>query len=125
MSTPTDRVYTESHEWIKHEGDTITLGLTRFAVDQLTDVTYVELKPAGTQVAKSESMGEIESVKTTSDVYAPLAGEIIAVNEAVVENPALLNEDPYEAGWLVKIRCDDLAGLDQFADAKAYDKQHA
>ena len=125
MSTPTDRVYTESHEWIKHEGDTITLGLTRFAVDQLTDVTYVELKEVGTHIDQSESLGEVESVKTTNDVYTPIAGEIIAINEAVVENPALLNEDPYEAGWLVKLRCGDLSGLEGLMDGAAYDEQHA
>lgn len=125
MSTPSDRVYAQTHEWAKADDQTVTIGLSRFAVDQLTDVTYAELKPVGTQVQQGESLGEVESVKTTSDVYAPAAGEIVEINQAVVDNPAILNDDPYEAGWLVRIKASDLSQLDALQDAASYDAQHA
>lgn len=121
MSTPTDRVYTESHEWLKADGDTVTLGLTQFAVDQLTDVTYVEMREAGSSFGAGDPIGEVESVKTTSDVYSPVAGEIVEVNGAVVDDPSLLNTDPYGAGWLVKLKASDLGPLDDLADASTYD----
>jgi len=85
---PADRTYSDSHEWHKLDGDTLTLGLTQFAVDQLTDVTYAELKPAGTKVATGGAVGEVESVKTTSDIYSAAAGEIVEVNMAVVDDPS-------------------------------------
>lgn len=119
-SLPTDRVYSESHEWHKLEGDTVTLGLTRFAVDQLTDVTFVEMKPKGTAFKAGDIAGEVESVKTTSDVYSAVAGEVVEVNRAAVDDPSLLNSDPYWAGWLVKIRVADRAGLSSCMDAAAY-----
>lgn len=122
---PSDRVYSESHEWHKLEGDTITLGITQFAVDQLTDVTYVQMKPAGTKVSAGGMVGEVESVKTTSDIYCAAAGEIVAVNPTVADNPALLNSDPYGAGWLVKVKVSDKAGLSKLMDAAAYGKQYA
>ncbi|MBK7404973.1 MAG: glycine cleavage system protein GcvH [Phycisphaerales bacterium] len=125
MASPTDRVYAESHEWHKVEGDIVTLGLTQFAVDQLTDVTYVEMKKAGYRFQAGDPIGEVESVKTTSDVYAAVAGEIIEVNPAGTEDPSLLNSDPYEAGWLVKIRASDLEGLAKCVDAAAYDARNA
>lgn len=121
---PADRVYSDSHEWHKLEGDVLTLGLTQFAVDQLTDVTYAELKPAGTKLAAGGAIGEVESVKTTSDVYSAAAGEIIEVNKAVIEDPSLLNSDPYGKGWLVKIRVSDKSGLAKCIDAAAYSKQY-
>lgn len=127
MSTPppSDRVYSESHEWHKLEGSTLTLGLTQFAVDQLTDVTYVEMKPAGTKFKAGESIGEVESVKTTSDVYCAIDGEVAEVNKAVVDDPSLLNTDPYGKGWLVKIKAGPTDGLKKLLDAGAYAKQHA
>lgn len=125
MATPTDRVYAESHEWHKVEGEVVTLGLTQFAVDQLTDVTYVEMREPGFAFEAGDAIGEVESVKTTSDVYPAVAGEILEVNQAVVEDPSLLNSDPYGAGWLVKIKVTDGSGLASCVDAAAYDAKNA
>lgn len=123
MSAPNDRVYSRSHEWHKVEGDVLTLGITRHAVDQLTDVTYVEMRPAGTGFAAGDSVGEVESVKTTSDVYCACSGEIIEVNAALADEPGLLNQDPYGAGWLVKVRIGDRSGLDACMDAPTYERE--
>lgn len=125
MSSPADRVYTKSHEWIKVNGETATIGLTRFAVEQLTDVTFVEMKKAGTAFKAGESVGEVESVKTTSDVYAPVDGKIVEINAAAVSDPSLLNSDPFEAGWLVRIALTSRAGLDACVDAATYDREIA
>jgi glycine cleavage system H protein len=125
MGTPSDRVYAESHEWHKVDGDVLTLGLTQFAVDQLTDVTYVEMREPGFAFGAGDPIGEVESVKTTSDVYPAVAGKIVEVNQAVVDDPSLLNSDPYGAGWLVKIKMTDRAGLASCVDAAAYDAKNA
>lgn len=124
MAVPSDRVYSESHEWHKLEANTLTLGLTQFAVDQLTDVTYVEMKPAGFKFKAGESVGEVESVKTTSDIYCAASGEVIEVNKAVVDDPSIINTDPYGKGWLIKIRVSDPAGIKGLLDAAAYGKQY-
>jgi len=124
MASPTDRVYSESHEWHKQEGASVTLGLTRFAVDALTDVTYVQMKPVGTKFKAGDAVGEVESVKTTSDVYCFVDGEISEINPAVVEDPSLLNSDPYGKGWLVKIRVSSPAGLAKLMDGAKYDAAH-
>ena len=120
MTTPDDRRYTESHEWVKLEGDMFTLGLTRFAVDELTDITYVEMKSPGETFDAGDSIGEVESVKAASDVYSPLAGEIIEVNTQLADDPSLLNSDPYGAGWLVKMKHTDASGYDALLDASTY-----
>ena len=119
--TPSDRLYAESHEWHKAEGDVVTLGISSFAFEQLTDVTYVQMKPVGSVVSAGDVVGEVESVKTTSDVYSAVGGEIIEVNAAAVEDPSLLNSDPYGKGWLIKIRATDTAGLANCMDAAKYD----
>ena len=124
MPNPSDRVYSSSHEWHKVEGDTLTLGLTQFAVDALTDVTYVEMKKPGTKCKAGDVIGEVESVKTTSDIYCAVDGEVAQVNEALADNPGLLNTDPYNAGWLVKVKISDKGGLSKLMDSKAYDAQH-
>ncbi|MBX3383907.1 MAG: glycine cleavage system protein GcvH [Phycisphaeraceae bacterium] len=124
MASPTDRVYSTTHEWHKLEGDSLTLGLTQFAVDQLTDVTYVEMKKPGYAFGAGQIVGEVESVKTTSDIYCAAAGEVIAVNDALADDPGLLNRDPFGAGWLLKIKVSDGAGLAGCMTADAYDKQH-
>jgi glycine cleavage system H protein len=121
---PADRRYSESHEWHKLEGDTLTLGLTQFAVDALTDVTYVQMKPKGTKFKAGDIVGEVESVKTTSDIYCAAPGEIIDVNPKLSENPGLLNSDPYAAGWLIKVKVSDKAALDKLMDSKAYAAAH-
>lgn len=121
MSTPTDRVYSESHEWHKVDGDTVTIGLTTYAVDQLTDVTFVEMFEVGTEIDAGGSVGEVESVKTTSDIYSVVGGEITEVNQKLSDHPELVNNDPYGAGWLVKIKISDKGTLDACLDAAGYD----
>lgn len=124
MGAPNDRRYADSHEWHKTEGDLVVLGVTRFAVDQLTDITFAEMKPVGTRVGAGGSVGEIESVKTSSDVYSGVSGEIVAVNTALADNPGLLNSDPFGAGWLIKLRPDDRSQLDRLMDAAAYEAKN-
>jgi glycine cleavage system H protein len=124
MASPSDRVYSDSHEWHKVDGQTVTLGISQFAVDQLTDVTYVEMKKPGTKFRAGDIVGEVESVKTTSDIYCFCDGEISEVNQAVVDDPSLLNSDPYGEGWLIKVRMSGRGKLDSCADATAYDSKH-
>ncbi|MBM4108000.1 MAG: glycine cleavage system protein GcvH [Phycisphaerae bacterium] len=124
MPSPADCLYSASHEWHKVSGDTLTLGLTKFAVDQLTDVTYVQVKPKGTKVEAGGAVGEVESVKTTSDVYSAVAGEIVEVNQAVIDDPSLLNQDCFGKGWLCKIRVSDRAGLERLMKPADYDKAY-
>lgn len=125
MPSPADRTYSKTHEWHKIEGDTLTLGVTKFAVDALTDITYVQMKPAGTKFKAGEIVGEVESVKTTSDIYCAVAGEITAVNGALSDNPGLLNSDPFGAGWLLKIKVTDKAGAAGLLPAEKYDSEIA
>jgi glycine cleavage system H protein len=126
MPSPADCLFSDSHEWHKLDRATsvLTLGITQFAVNQLTDVTYVSMKPKGTKVAAGGAVGEVESVKTTSDIYCAAAGEIIEVNQAAVNDPSLLNTDPYGKGWLVKIKIESDAGLKSLKDSKSYDAAH-
>jgi glycine cleavage system H protein len=125
MSTPADCRYSTSHEWFRREGDLVTMGITQFAADQLTDVTYAAMKPVGTEIAAGGAVGEVESVKTTSDVYSAVAGSIAEVNEAISSDPSLVNSDPYGAGWMVRIRCSDPSPLEGLMDAAAYEKSLA
>ncbi len=124
MGAPSDRVYAETHEWHKLDGDVMTLGLTQFAVDQLTDLTFVEMKDVGAIVDAGDTVGEVESVKTTSDVYSAAGGEIIEVNSALADDPGAVNTDPYGAGWLVKIKVRDASELDGLMNADAYNEAH-
>jgi glycine cleavage system H protein len=124
MPSPSDRSYSDSHEWHKVEGDILTLGVTRFAVDQLTDVTYVEMKKPGTKIKRGDAVGEVESVKTTSDIYSAGGGEITEVNTALGDDPSLVNSDPYGKGWLVKIKLTDRTGLESLLKSGAYDAQY-
>lgn len=121
MSSPDDRRYSESHEWFKLEGDVVTIGITTHATEALTDITYVEMKAPGTTLAAGDSAGEVESVKTTSDVYTAVAGEVAESNQGVVDDPSVVNSDPYGDGWLVRIRTADAGPLDDLMDASAYD----
>ena len=124
MSSPADRRYSESHEWFKVDGDQVTIGITVHATEALTDITYVEMKTAGTALAAGDPAGEVESVKTTSDIYTALAGEVSEANQAVVDDPSLVNSDPYGEGWLVRITSSDLSPLDGLMDAEAYDQMN-
>ena len=116
--------FTESHEWAHAEGDVVTLGLTQHAVDELTDVTFVEMNGVGGAAKKGGSIGEVESVKATSDVYSPVDGEIIEVNEALANDPSVLNSDPYGAGWLIRIRTGDTSPLEGLMDASTYQSKY-
>lgn len=117
--------YATTHEWAALDGGVATVGITRFAVDQLTDVTYLELPKVGQALRVGDEFGVIESVKSTSPLYAPVAGEVVEVNAAAVADTAVINADPYGAGWLVKLRVADGAGLDQLLTKDQYDAQIA
>jgi glycine cleavage system H protein len=124
----TDRLYTKSHEWVRVQSDPsvgkiAVVGLTAFALEALTDLVHVELPPVGQRVKAGEPFGEIESVKAVSDLYSPVDGTVVAVNEALADNLEHLAEDPYEKGWFVKIKISDEAGLAQLLDEAAYKKQ--
>lgn len=112
--------YTEDHEWLRAEGDTITVGITKHASEQLGDVVFVDLPDEGRQVTKGEEIVVIESVKAASDILAPLDGEIVAVNADLADNPALVNEDPLGAAWFFKMKVADASALDGFMDEAAY-----
>ena len=115
--------YAPTHEWVDIQGDTATVGISKFAVDQLTDLLTIELPAVGTQVVAGKSLGEVESVKSVNDVYAPVSGEVVEVNEPVAANVQLLSEDPYNKGWLVKIKVADPAEADKLLDHAAYEKK--
>jgi glycine cleavage system H protein len=124
MPSPSDCRFSESHEWFRVDGDVVTIGISQFAADELTDITYVELKPQGTTINPGDSIGEVESVKTTSDVYSVLGGEIVEVNQQAIDDPSLLNSDPFGNGWLVRIKTDDTSPLDALMDQPTYDQKH-
>ena len=104
MSAPKDLRYLQTHEWHRLEGDTVTIGITQFAADELTDITYVSLPKVGAKVDANGRFGEIESVKATSDLYSGVAGTVTAVNNELANEPGLVNRDPYNAGWMIKIK---------------------
>jgi glycine cleavage system H protein len=125
MAVPADRKYAQTHEWFKADGNVVTVGITQFAADELTDITYVELPEVGTAVEAGSSFGEIESVKATSDLNTAVSGKVIEVNARLADEPELVNSDPFEEAWMVKIECDDLGPLDKLMDGPAYDKMIA
>lgn len=121
MEFPAELKYTKDHEWTKVEGNRITVGITAFAVEQLGDITLVSLDvKVGDEVTSGKTFGTIESVKTLSDLYAPLNGKVVAVNQDLDANPELVNEDPYGKGWMVVIETSDSAGIAQLLDEKSY-----
>jgi glycine cleavage system H protein len=122
LKFPADVKYAESDEWIRIDGDTATIGISDYAQDALNDLVYVEFKAIGESLAAGESFGEIESVKAASEVYMPVAGEIIAVNDELSSEPEMVNEDPFGNGWMVKIRVSDASNLANLLDAEAYRK---
>ena len=117
---PEDLRYHPEHDWARIEGDEATLGITWYAQDALGEVVFYEPPEVGSQASKDEAYAEVESVKAVSDVYAPLSGEIVAVNDAMAEKPELVNEDPYGDGWLVRVRLSDPSEVEQLLDASAY-----
>lgn len=117
---PDDRKYTQEHEWVMIEGDVATIGVTDFAAGELGDVVFVELPETGSEFSQGDTVGTIESVKAVADLYLPVSGEIIAVNDAVVDSPELVNSDPMDEGWMIKVRLNDMTEIDQLMDAAAY-----
>jgi len=120
MEFPEELKYTEEHEWVLVEGDVATIGITDFAQDQLGDVVFVELPEVGDSVEAGETFGVVESVKAVSDVYAPVSGEVIEINEDLPDEPETLNNSPYDAGWMVKVKLSDSSALDELMDVAAY-----
>ena len=120
-SYPDDLLYHSEHDWARVEGDEATFGITWYAQDALGEVVYFDLPKVGASVKKDEPYTEVESVKAVSDVVAPLSGEIVAVNEALAEQPETINEDPYGGGWLVKVKLSDPSETDSLMDADAYE----
>lgn len=125
MAVPNDRKYSQTHEWFKPEGDTVTIGITQFAADELTDITYVDLPKVGAQVQGGGHFGEVESVKATSELYTAVSGEVLAVNTRLNDEPGLVNSDPFDGGWMLKLRVRDLGPLENLLDGPAYDKMIA
>jgi glycine cleavage system H protein len=117
--------YSKTHEWAYLDGDVCTLGLTQFAVDQLTDVIYVDLPDVDDPVVAGDSFGEIESVKAVSDLYSPVGGDVLAVNEKLQNDPTIISKDPYDKGWLIKVKVDKGTTLDQLMTLEQYEKQIA
>ena len=123
MNVPDDLLYTESHEWIKREGDNIRVGITDHAQAELTDVVYVELPKKDRQVNAKEPIAVVESVKAASDIYAPVKGTVVDANKALEANPALINTDPFSEGWIFVLKIDNPDDLKNLKDAAAYRKQ--
>ena len=117
--------YAPSHEWAKLEGDQCTVGITKFAIDQLTDVVYLALPDVGKQVTAGEGFGEVESVKAVSDLYAPVSGEVKAVNDKLLNDPTIIAADPYGKGWMIKIKVEPGTTLDHLMTLEQYEKQIA
>ena len=117
---PTDLRYAETHEWVRLEGDTATIGLSAFAVEQLTDLIVIDLAKPGSKVKTGGRLGEVESVKSVNDIYAPIAGEVLEVNAAVVADLSKLSNDPYGSGWLIKIKPDNTADVEAMMSADDY-----
>jgi len=117
---PKELRYSKEHEWAKVEGRRVRVGITKFAADRLSDVVYVELPKVGTEVAFMQPFGVVESVKAVSDLYAPVSGKVVEINEALVEKPEVINTDPYGEAWLIVVEPRDLGELAQLLDAGAY-----
>jgi len=120
MKLPTDRRYTETHEWFLADGDVVTMGITQFAADELTDITYVELPETGRAVAIGDTIGEVESVKATSELYSAVTGKVVAVNDALGDHPELVNDEAFDEGWMIKIQVESSAELEELMSAKEY-----
>lgn len=125
METPDELSYSSDHEWVRRDGDNVRVGITDFAQDALGDIVYVDMQAVGSQLVADETMGEIESTKSVTDLFAPVSGEVVEVNTALEDEPQLVNEDPYGAGWICVIEPSDPAQfdaqLDALLDAAAYE----
>jgi glycine cleavage system H protein len=120
MNIPADLKYTKDHEWCKVDGDIVTIGVTDFAQSELGDIVFVEVETEGETLDKEEVFGTIEAVKTVSDLFMPVAGEVIEFNEEIESSPELVNDDPYGNGWMIKVKVSNPSDLDDLLDADAY-----
>jgi glycine cleavage system H protein len=120
MNFPAELRYTKEHEWVKLEGDIATVGITDFAQGELGDIVYVEIETEGQTLAQDEIFGSVEAVKTVSDLFLPVAGEVLEVNEALVNAPELVNSDPYGEGWMIKMKVANPADVEALMDADTY-----
>ena len=118
---PTDLRYTKDHEWVRLDGDDATIGITAYAADQLGDIVFVELPDTGRTLEQFAAFGVVESVKAVSDLFAPVGGEVVGTNDDLKAKPELVNSDPYDAGWMLRVRLADPAQIDDLLDADAYD----
>lgn len=120
MNIPADLKYTNDHEWVKVEGNVVTIGITEFAQSELGDIVFVEVETVDEDLAKEEVFGSVEAVKTVSDLMMPVSGKIIEFNEAIEANPEVVNSDPYGDGWMIKVELSDASELDSLLSADAY-----
>ena len=120
MKLPVDLMYTKDHEWIRIDNDISTIGITDFAQGELGDIVYVEIETLNQTLNAETVFGSVEAVKTVSDLFMPLSGEIIEINEALDDTPESVNDDPYGDGWMVRVKCSDLSQIEGLLDAKAY-----
>jgi glycine cleavage system H protein len=121
MNIPAELKYTKDHEWVKIEGDVAIVGITEFAQSELGDIVYVEIETIGETLNQEEVFGSVEAVKTVSDLFMPVSGEILEFNEALEGNPELVNSDPYGEGWMIKIKLSDASQYDELLDAASYE----
>ena len=122
MHIPNDLRYSNEHEWVRVEADVAAVGITDYAQDQLGDVVYLDLPAIGGSVVQNEKLGEIESVKAVSDLFAPVSGEVVDLNQEAIDTPELVNGEPYGRGWLLKVRLSDAGELDNLLSPKAYEE---
>jgi glycine cleavage system H protein len=122
MTSPADRKYTRTHEWVSLDGDVATIGITDFAQSELGDITYLELPDVGDAIAIDQAFGIVESVKAANDIFSPIDGEVLERNDSAIDAPETINQSPYEDAWLVRVRLGDARQLDGLMDAKEYDE---
>ena len=120
MNIPTDLKYTKDHEWIKFEDDLATIGITDFAQGELGDIVYIEIETLNENLNAEDVFGSVEAVKTVSDLFMPISGEVIEINEALEDKPEIVNEDPYGSGWMVKVKCNNPIKSEDLLDAEQY-----
>lgn len=123
MNIPAELKYTTDHEWVKIEGDIATIGVTDYAQGELGDIVYVEIETEGEELDKGEVFGTVEAVKTVSDLFMPVKGEVVEINEGIETSPEVVNEDPYGAGWMIKIKLDDTSEVGDLLSAEQYQEE--
>lgn len=123
MNVPSELKYTKDHEWVKIEGDIATIGVTDFAQSELGDIVYVEIETEGETLDEGEVFGTVEAVKTVSDLFMPLKGEVVEVNDTIESEPEAVNDDPYGKGWMIKVKMDDPSAADELLSADAYQEE--